>query len=87
VGTLLVIALLIVPAATARLFSHRLPLMVPLACGLAGVAAWTGLEISYRASVLYGWRLASGATVVLVIVACYALALALNRLRKDKQHE
>ncbi|MFG6200586.1 metal ABC transporter permease [Nonomuraea sp. JJY05] len=56
VGTLLVIALLIVPAATARLLSDRLPLIVPLAASVAAIAAWAGLEVSYHASLTYGRR-------------------------------
>jgi manganese/iron transport system permease protein len=82
VGTLLVIALLIVPAATARLLSDRLPIIVPLAGFLAAIAAWAGLEVSYRASITYGWRLASGGTVVLALVAFFLLAQAVRRLRR-----
>ncbi|WP_433443778.1 metal ABC transporter permease [Nonomuraea sp. CA-141351] len=82
VGTLLVLALLIVPAATARLLSDRLPVIVPFACVLAAIAAWTGLEVSYRASIMYGWRLASGATVVLTLVVFFLLAQAARRLRR-----
>ncbi|TDE56553.1 hypothetical protein E1295_10325 [Nonomuraea mesophila] len=79
IGTLLMIALLIVPAATARLLGHRLRLIVPLACAVAGAASWAGLEISYQASDAYGWRLASGATVVLALIALFLAAQAAPR--------
>ncbi|MBX6381556.1 MAG: metal ABC transporter permease [Microbispora sp.] len=82
VGTILVIALLIVPAAAARGLSDRLAVIVPLACLIGAGAGWLGLVVSYEASVGYGIRLASGATVVLVLVAMYGLALAAGFARR-----
>ncbi|TYB49956.1 metal ABC transporter permease [Actinomadura chibensis] len=82
VGTVLVIALLIVPAAAARAMSDRLALIVPLAAALGALAGWTGLAISYDASIHHGLRLASGGTVVLVLIACYAGALAAGTIRR-----
>lgn len=74
VGTLLVIALLLVPAAAARLLSDRLVTITALACAFAVTAGWLGLSVSYTASATYGLNLVSGGTVVLVLVAGYALA-------------
>lgn len=82
VGTVLVIALLIVPAAVARVLSDRLALIMPLACALGAVAGWLGLAASYEASVHHGVRLASGGTVVLVFVAMYGLATLGDLLRR-----
>ncbi|GIH62623.1 metal ABC transporter permease [Microbispora siamensis] len=82
VGTILVIALLIVPAAAARSLSDRLAVIVPLACLVGAAAGWLGLVVSYEASVGYGVRLASGATVVLVLVAMYGLAHAAGFVRR-----
>ena len=82
VGTVLVIALLIVPAASARAVSDRLAVIVPLAAVIGALAGWTGLAVSYDASVHHGLRLASGATVVLVLVAVHLLALAAGALRR-----
>jgi manganese/iron transport system permease protein len=82
VGTVLVIALLIVPAATARLLSDRLVVIVPASVAVAAFAGWIGLSVSFSASVDHGVRLAAGATVVLVLVGCYlvaVLALAVRR--------
>ncbi|MFI7632015.1 metal ABC transporter permease [Microbispora rosea] len=82
VGTVLVIALLIVPAAAARSLSDRLAVIVPLACLVGAAAGWLGLVVSYEASVGHGIRLASGATVVLVLVAMYGLAHAVAYVRR-----
>ncbi|MGI5207694.1 metal ABC transporter permease [Spirillospora sp. CA-108201] len=82
VGTVLVIALLIVPAAAARVMSDRLALIVPVAAVLGALAGWAGLAISYDASIHHGLRLASGGTVVLVLIACYAGALAAGTIRR-----
>jgi manganese/iron transport system permease protein len=82
VGTVLVIALLIVPAAAARLLSDRLAVIFPLAVAAGAVAGWVGLAASYEASVYHGLRLASGATVVLALVALYALAFGGAAVRR-----
>lgn len=78
VGTVLVIALLVVPAATARLLSQRLAVLFTLAALLGAAGGWLGLTASYLASVDHGVRLASGATVVLAMVALYLLALVVR---------
>ncbi len=82
VGTVLVIALLVVPAAAARLLSDRLAVVVPLAAGVAMLAGWLGLAASYEASVNHGVRLASGATVVLALVVLYAAAAGTAAVRR-----
>jgi manganese/iron transport system permease protein len=82
VGTVLVIALLIVPAAAARLLSDRLAVIIPVAVAAGALAGWVGLAVSYEASVYHGLRLASGATVVLALVALYALAYVAPAVRR-----
>jgi manganese/iron transport system permease protein len=84
VGTVLVIALLIVPAAAARLLSDRLVLIVPIAAAIGTLGGWAGLAVSYDASVHHGLRLASGATVVLVLVAGHLGALAAATIRRRR---
>lgn len=84
VGTVLVIALLVVPAAAARLLTDRLAALVPVSVGLGCVAGWLGLVASYEASVHHGLRLASGATVVLALVALYALAYVAAAVRRRR---
>ena len=78
VGNLLVLAVLIVPGAVARLVTNRLWLLFPVAAGFAILAAWVGLALGYEASVNGGVDLPSGATVVLVLVAGYVLALVIR---------
>jgi len=82
VGTLLVIALLVVPAAAARLLTDRLALLVGASVLVGVLGGWLGLAASYQASVYYGLRLASGATVVLALVAFYAVAFAVGSARR-----
>ena len=81
VGTVLVIALLVVPGAAARLVSDRLPAIFGVSVTFGVLGGWLGLAISYQASVGHGLRLASGATVVLVLVALYAVAAVAAVLR------
>lgn len=69
VGNLLVLALLLAPAATAQLLTRRLVPMIGLAIGLAVGAGVIGLYISY-------WRaLPSGPTIVLICGLGFGLAL------------
>ena len=82
VGTVLVIALLVVPGAAGRLLSDRLAGITLVAVGIALLAGWLGLAASWQASVNHGLRLASGATVVLVLVLLYGVAAAVAALRK-----
>ena len=82
VGTVLVIALLVVPGAAGRLLSDRLAGITLVAVGVALLAGWLGLAASWQASVNHGLRLASGATVVLVLVLLYGLAAGISALRR-----
>ena len=69
VGIVLVIAMLVTPAATANLLVRRLHHVIFVAVGLALAAAVTGLYVSYHAGV------ASGASIVLVATAFFIAAL------------
>jgi manganese/iron transport system permease protein len=82
VGTVLVIALLVVPAAAARALTDRLTVLVGASVLVGALGGWLGLAASYQASVYHGLRLASGATVVLALVALYALAFAVGAVRR-----
>jgi manganese/iron transport system permease protein len=59
VGTVLVIALLIVPAAAARAVSDRLAVIVPVAAALGALGGWAGLAVSYDASLHHALSLAA----------------------------
>lgn len=81
VGTVLVVALLVVPAAAARLVTDRLATLVALSAAFGALGGWLGLAASFEASLGYGVRLAPGATVVLALVGLFLAALAAGRLR------
>jgi manganese/iron transport system permease protein len=86
VGTVLVIALLVTPAATAQLVARSVPRMMIVAAVTGAVAGWLGLLVSYNASVEHDIRLAAGGTVVLVISALFVLVLALVKARSLVAH-
>lgn len=69
-GSLLVVAMLVGPAATARLVSRRMAPMMALATAIAALAAVGGLWLSYRVD------LAAGASVTLVIAGLFGATLA-----------
>lgn len=82
VGSVLVIALLITPAAAAQLLVRRsVGAMMAVAAAIGALAGWLGLVVSYEGSVHHGWRLASGGTIVLVLTALFGLALAARAAR------
>ena len=72
-GSLLVIAILVAPAATARLVARRLPAMFAVAAGVALTASVAGIELSYHAGT------ATGASIALCLVGTYLVAVALGR--------
>jgi manganese/iron transport system permease protein len=67
VGVALMVAMLVTPAATAYLLTHRLLVMMALAAVLASLSGVIGLYLSYYASI------ASGASIVLVATAFFLL--------------
>jgi ABC-type Mn2+/Zn2+ transport system permease subunit len=79
-GNLLVVAVFVGPAATARRLSDRILPMMVLAAALAVLAGVGGLYISYYAGT------AGGASVALAIVVVYALSLPVSRLRALREH-
>ncbi|MFG1869173.1 metal ABC transporter permease [Micromonospora arborensis] len=86
VGTILVVALLIVPAAAARMLTSRLSLMAVIGTGLILIAAYGGLLASWTASVDYGISLTSASAVVLLLVLVYLLLFPLGALRSRRNH-
>jgi ABC-type Mn2+/Zn2+ transport system permease subunit len=75
VGTLLVTALLIVPAATARLLARTVVRQMVVSSALAVVAGWIGVYASYDLNV------ASGGAIVLASVGLFLLALIFSPRR------
>lgn len=85
-GVLMVIALLTVPMAVARLVTRRFALLVPIAICVPLLAGVVGLWWAFDWSVHAGATVSAGALVVLLLVAAYALAviagLILRRRRR-----
>ncbi len=67
VGNILVLAMLVTPAATARLLTERLAPMLALSALLGGAAGIAGLYVSYHVSV------SSGAAIVLAATSAFGL--------------
>jgi ABC-type Mn2+/Zn2+ transport system permease subunit len=73
-GNLLVLAVVIGPAATARLLVRRMTPMMAVAAAIAVVGAVAGLYLSYYANT------AAGASVAVALVALFLVALASREL-------
>jgi ABC-type Mn2+/Zn2+ transport system permease subunit len=73
-GNLLVVAVFVGPAATARQLTERIGPMIGLAAAIAVLAGLAGLYLSYYAGT------AGGASVALAIVVAYLLSLPAARL-------
>jgi manganese/iron transport system permease protein len=68
VGNILVVAMLVTPAAAARLLTDRLPVMLGLSAVIGTLCGVVGLVISFHADV------AAGGTIVLVATIVFGLA-------------
>jgi ABC-type Mn2+/Zn2+ transport system permease subunit len=67
VGISLMLAMMVTPAATARLLTRRLPAMMAVGAGVGVFSNVTGLYLSFY------WNIASGPTMVLVATAVFAM--------------
>ncbi len=72
VGNILVLAFLVTPAATARLFTNRFYLMMPVAAGIGMFSSLAGLYLGYYANV------AGSAGVVVVATAFFIIGLIIS---------
>jgi zinc transport system permease protein len=81
VGLIMVIAMLTIPAAISGQFVRDMKRMMALSCALGVVFTTTGLWLSYR------YNLTSGATIIMVSGAAYALSLGARAvLRRGERH-
>ena len=78
-GNLLVVAVLVAPAATARLLARRVVPMMAVACAVAIVAGVAGLYLSYYAST------AAGASIAGIMVVLFLVALAATQVRSRRR--
>ena len=76
VGTILALALIVAPAAAARLWSTRLPVMTVLAAAFGIAAGLAGLYASSR------WNVAAGASIALAATGILLLSALLSRVRR-----
>jgi zinc transport system permease protein len=81
VGIILAVALLTLPAAAARAWSHRLSHMMAIASALCALAITVGLALSYALSARLDLAIPPGALIVLVAVAIYAVSAARRSAR------
>lgn len=81
VGTLLVLGMLIAPAATGSLFARRIESMMLIAALVGSLSTYIGLLISYH------YDLAAGASIVLTAVAIFAISATANEIRKSRGHD
>ena len=87
VGTLLVLGMLIAPAATGALFARRISSMMTIAAIVGTLSTYIGLLLSYH------FDIAAGATIVFTAVMFFALAAIVTEVRKalskptDGEHE
>lgn len=72
VGIVLVVAMLVTPAATATLLVRRFPLVMLVGAAQGLIGALAGLYLSFYLNV------ASGATIVLVLTSMFVLALIVS---------
>ncbi|RMG41006.1 MAG: iron ABC transporter [Planctomycetota bacterium] len=74
VGLLLVVAMLIIPAAAARFWVQRAPAMAVVAALIGGIGAWGGVVVS----ALFP-RMAAGAIIVLVTATMFGVSMLFGR--------
>ncbi|MGR4010146.1 metal ABC transporter permease [Leucobacter sp. 1207-22] len=77
-GVLMVIAVLVVPIAVARLLTKRLTLLVPIAMLISLIAGIVGLWLSFDWSVRAGASASPGAMIVLMLITAYVIALVVR---------
>ncbi|MEI8024208.1 MAG: metal ABC transporter permease [Actinomycetota bacterium] len=80
VGTLLVMGMLIAPAATGALFARRISSMIMIAALAGSLSVYIGLLASYH------YDLAAGASIVLTAVVIFAIAAIFTEVRKSIAH-
>ena len=81
VGTLLVLGMLIAPAATGSLFARRIESMMLIAALVGSLSTYLGLLLSYH------YDLAAGASIVLTAVVIFAISATANEIRKSRGHD
>lgn len=80
IGNILVLALLVAPAATARLITDRVLPMMALGPAIGAGSAFVGIWISWQ------WNVPSGAAIVLVATLIFVLVWAVSPFVRRRRH-
>lgn len=80
VGTLLVLGLLVAPAATGALFARRVSSMMVIAAVISSISVYVGLLASYH------FDLAAGASIVFTAVVIFAVTATIREVVKGVSH-
>ena len=79
VGTLLVLGMLVAPAATGSLFARRIESMMLIASAVGILSTYVGLLVSYH------YDLAAGASIVLTAVVIFAVSALVHEVRSARR--
>ncbi len=77
VGSLLVLGMLIAPAATGALFARRISTMMLIAAAVGSISTYVGLLVSYH------FGLAAGASIVITAVLIFAIMATFSEIKKS----
>lgn len=75
VGVLMVLAFIVFPPLTARLFTHRLKTMIFYSMGIGSLASFLGVALSRHLLSTYYLALSTGGIVVCLLTIVYVLAI------------
>ena len=81
IGNILVLALLITPAATARLITESLGSMMVTAAAIGSLGSFFGIYLAWAID------LPAGATIVLLLTACFLVAWAISPVLHSRHKE
>lgn len=87
VGTLLVLGLLIAPAATGALFARRIGSMMAVAAGVGIVSTYVGLLASYHANLAAGASIVFSSVIIFGVCAVFVEVRRWQAHRKDVNHD
>jgi manganese/zinc/iron transport system permease protein len=82
VGVLLVLAFLVGPVLTARLWTNRLKTLIALSCAFGGASTLLGVALSRHFLSVYNMPLSTGGIVVALIGLIFTLSAVLT-FRRD----
>lgn len=85
-GTLMAIGLIVLPAASARLWTHDLSRTLPLAALIGALSSYCGLVVSFRAGLPTGPLIVLAAGLAYFVSLIFGRAGGLMRLKTPRSH-